>query len=68
MGERLVRLGHFMNFVAFANGIALALIGFQDFRRQRFFHGNALARVRKINQPSQRQGELPLRRHFQRHL
>src|SRR5437762_13161319 len=38
MCERFVGLGHLVHFIALANGVALALIGVHDFRRQRFLH------------------------------
>src|SRR5882672_6516254 len=43
MGKGLVGLGHLVHFIALANRVSLALKGFQNFRGQRVFHGNALA-------------------------
>ena len=68
MCKCLISLGHFVNFVPFANGIALPLIRIENFRSQRFFHGNAFAAVGKIDQPAQGQRELAVGRDFQRDL
>ena len=68
MGKCLVRLCHLVNFVAFAARVPLPLIRLQNLRRERFAHGRALASVRKVHDPAQRQGSLPVRRHFQRNL
>src|SRR5208283_581343 len=68
MSECLVGLRHLVNFVAFADGVPLPLISLHDFRRERFAHGRALAGVREIHNPAERQGGLPVRWHFQRNL
>src|SRR2546421_3651600 len=43
MCKCFIGLGHLMHLVPFANRIALAQIGLQNFGRQGFFHGNTLA-------------------------
>ena len=47
MCERLVRLRHLVNFVAFADGVPLPLIGFENFRRERDAHRRAFAGIAK---------------------
>ena len=57
-----------MNLVAFADGIALALISFEDFSGKRLLHRDAFAGIGEINQPSERERELTVGRDFERHL
>ena len=68
MSERLVRLGHLVNFVTFADGIALPLIGFQDFRGERVAHRLTLAGISEIHNPPECQGGLTVARNFQWNL
>ena len=68
MRESFIGLSHLMHVIALANGIPLPLIGFHDFRRQGFFHCNALAGICKINKPAHGQSELAIARNFHRHL
>ena len=56
MRERLVRLRHLVNFVAFANGIPLPLIGFENFRGERVAHRLAFAGISEIDDPAEGQG------------
>src|SRR5262245_39826728 len=51
MCKCLVGLGHLEDFVAFADGIALPLVGIEDFRGERFLHRDAFAGIGKIHQP-----------------
>src|SRR5882724_6941466 len=68
MCKCLVGLGHLMHLIAFTDGVSQALVGFHDFGGQCFSHGDALPRISEIHEPAQCQGELPIRRDFQRHL
>src|SRR5277367_1476755 len=68
MCKCLVCLGHLMDFIPFPDGIALALVGFQNLGGQGFLHGHALARICKINQPAHRQRKLAVGGDFHRHL
>ena len=68
MREGFIGLGHLVNFVTFADGVPLPLIGFKDFRGERGLHGLALAVVRKIHNPAERKGVLAVGGDFQRHL
>jgi hypothetical protein len=60
MSKSFVGLGHLMDFVAFADGIALALVGFEDFGGERFAHGRAFAGIREIHDPAQGERGLPV--------
>ena len=60
MCKCLVGLGHFVNFVTLPNGVSLPLIRIEYFGRQRFFHRDAFAVIRKVHQPTQGQGELAI--------
>ena len=68
MRERLVCLRHLVNFVTLADGVALALEGFHDFRGERGLHRLAFFRVREIHDPAERERILPFDGDFQRHL
>src|SRR5258706_5696112 len=68
MRKCFIGLGHLMDLIAFADGIALPQAGLQYFSRQGLFHGNTLPGVGKINQPAQRQRELAVGGDFQRNL
>src|SRR6266850_3086284 len=68
MCKCFIGLGHLMHLIAFADRIALAEVGLQNFSRQGLFHGNTLPGIGKINQPAQRQRKLAVGRDFQRHL
>ena len=58
MRKGLVGLRHLMHLITFADRIALPLVSFEDFRRERFLHRHAFAGIRKIHQPAQREGKL----------
>src|SRR5258706_13948961 len=66
MRKCFIGLGHLMDLIAFADGIALPQVGLQYFSRQGLFHGNTLPGVGKINQPAQRQRELAVGGDFRR--
>lgn len=68
MGEGFVGLGHFMDLIAFADRVALSLVGFQDFGCKCIAHRNAFAGIGKINDPAQRQRVLAIGRDFHRDL
>jgi hypothetical protein len=68
MRKGLVGLRHLVDFVAFADGVPLPLIGFEDFRRERGLHRRAFAGVREIHDPAQGERVLAVGRNFQRHL
>src|SRR6266699_6306615 len=51
MRKGFVGLRHLVDLVAFANRIALPLIGFQDFGGQSFLHGQALPGISKTHNP-----------------
>ena len=68
MRKCFIGLGHFVDLIAFANGISLSLIRFEDFCRQSFLHRDAFAGIGKINQPAQGERELTVRRDFERNL
>src|SRR5258708_14039255 len=61
MRKCLISLGHLMDFVAFADGVALALVGLHDLRSQRLLHGQSLSGIGEIHQPAQGQRELAVR-------
>src|SRR5258708_25073922 len=65
MRKCLVGLGHFVDFVPFADGVALPLISFHDLGGKGLLHRQAFSRVGEIHQPAKGQGELAIRRHLQ---
>ena len=68
MCERLIGLGHLMDFIALPDRISLPLVSIHDFRGERVSHGHARPGIREIDQPAQGQSRLPIRMRFHRHL